>query len=83
MATCEYEILRQQRIADNRKRMEQLGLQKVCTAALSRVQAYLWAIACSTAESLSQPLKMLLATAQVANISYTCGTVLDATQLVC
>jgi len=41
MATCEYEVLRQQRIADNRKRMEQLGLQKVCTAAVSRVKAYL------------------------------------------
>lgn len=41
MATCEYEILRQQRIADNRKRMEQLGLQKVCTAAVSRLKAYL------------------------------------------
>ena len=29
MATCEYEILRQQKIADNRKRMESLGLQQV------------------------------------------------------
>ena len=29
MATCEYEMLRQQKIADNRKRMESLGLQKV------------------------------------------------------
>ncbi|DBB01870.1 hypothetical protein WJX77_007017 [Trebouxia sp. C0004] len=29
MATCEYEVLRQQRIADNRKRMDQLGLQKM------------------------------------------------------
>ncbi|KAL3158798.1 hypothetical protein ABBQ32_011525 [Trebouxia sp. C0010 RCD-2024] len=29
MATCEYEVLRQQKIADNRKRMEQLGLQQM------------------------------------------------------
>ncbi|KAL3135633.1 hypothetical protein ABBQ38_006114 [Trebouxia sp. C0009 RCD-2024] len=29
MATCEYEVLRQQKIADNRKRMEQLGLQQI------------------------------------------------------
>lgn len=32
MATCEYEMLRQQKIADNRKRMESLGLQKVRAA---------------------------------------------------
>lgn len=32
MATCEYEVLRQQKIADNRKRMESLGLQKVRAA---------------------------------------------------
>lgn len=32
MATCEYELLRQQKIADNRKRMEQLGLQQVIAA---------------------------------------------------
>lgn len=33
MATCEYEVLRQQKIADNRKRMEQLGLQQVLAVA--------------------------------------------------
>lgn len=36
MATCEYEVLRQQKIADNRKRMEQLGLQQVLAVAECR-----------------------------------------------
>ncbi len=37
MATCEYEVLRQQKIAENGKRMEQLGLQQVsesCTCSM-------------------------------------------------
>lgn len=29
MATCEYEVMRQQKIAENRRRMEQLGVQQV------------------------------------------------------
>ena len=33
MAACEYEMLRQQKIADNRKRMESLGLQQVLAVA--------------------------------------------------
>ena len=32
MATCEYEMLRQQKIADNKKRMESLGLHQVHAA---------------------------------------------------
>ena len=30
MATCEYERQREQRIADNRRRMEEMGIFEVC-----------------------------------------------------
>lgn len=34
MATCEYERQREQRIADNRRRMEEMGIFTVCADAL-------------------------------------------------
>ena len=42
MAACQYELQRQHKIAENKRRMEQLGLQQVCAASVKVDQKAGW-----------------------------------------